>query len=766
VLRVVHRLLVLAGAVALAATAARAGGPPNETCGTAEPIGPGLWSASTAGAAGNTALACGNSAASPDLWYVFEPDDDCVLVVDSCNSSFDTVLTIHTGCPASGGNEIACNDDADCDGDGEVDDDGWVARTHAPVTAGVPYWIRVSGYQGASGNFVLRVSCRPPVEVDDCADAVDLAEGTVFGDTTTATADGSASCATPAASPDVWYRFRPGQDCRLRASTCASALDTVLSVHAGCPGGAGGELACNDDACDGGSTVELDTTGGQSYWLRVAGANGASGPFALTTTCSPPGADAMIGELGELAQFGRVGSRIGAMMDSPVCNTGTSPLDWYPVSDGRHPFAVVNLYRIEAGRFEQIGGSWVKHGQGAAQHNACGLGCDPYPDSTHLGVGCSDTYSAFYNTQRRLLGPRSEVQPWTGQFTYAGSYLDTHSGPWNATEHMLELDDSDLDPALHPDATWIAELQIVAHDDGEPENNVGWNVVEVTGQPGGVWTFELTPSGTTLGPAVDAWSGAQHTRIPAVPSVDGQCILAARATPGTLGGWHYEYVLFNRHLDRKVRAITIPTAPGAPVRNLGFHAPPSTDPAHTNAPWTGTMAPSAVTFATGTYDAHPNTNPLRWGTAYTFRFDSDAAPTAGIVTLSLYEPGTPGALFPSTIVPGASAAAPAAGSVSEVRLGRAAGGRIALDWSPSCAAGDGDYAVYEGALGAFASHRPVLCTTGGATSATITPAAGATYYLVVPDNGVREGGYGTDGAGVARPRSSLPCLPSEALACP
>jgi hypothetical protein len=95
------------------------------------------------------------------------------------------------------------------------------------------------------------------------------------------------------------------------------------------------------------------------------------------------------------------------------------------------------------------------------------------------------------------------------------------------------------------------------------------------------------------------------------------------------------------------------------------------------------------------------------------------------------------------------------------------GGDVTLLWDPSCASGDDDYEVYEGSLGDFASHAQRLCTTGGATAATFTPAVGNAYYLVVPRNAVSEGSYGRRSDGADRPQSTTACLPQEiAGSCP
>jgi hypothetical protein len=90
---------------------------------------------------------------------------------------------------------------------------------------------------------------------------------------------------------------------------------------------------------------------------------------------------------------------------------------------------------------------------------------------------------------------------------------------------------------------------------------------------------------------------------------------------------------------------------------------------------------------------------------------------------------------------------------------------ITLTWGPSCLPSDTDYAVYEGTLGAFDSHASRLCSTSGATSATLTPAGGSTYYLVVPLSDDSEGSYGLGEADAERPQGSPACVIQTIGAC-
>lgn len=122
---------------------------------------------------------------------------------------------------------------------------------------------------------------------------------------------------------------------------------------------------------------------------------------------------------------------------------------------------------------------------------------------------------------------------------------------------------------------------------------------------------------------------------------------------------------------------------------------------------------------------------------------------------------------PVTLPFAPAGAVPDGGRVSGAPLTveKVPGQRIRLSWSPSCAPGSNDYAIYEGTIGDWDSHMPLFCSTGGATTRTFGR-LGSNYYIVVPRNGVREGSYGLDSAGNERPPSAMACLPQEVGGCP
>ncbi|USO00172.1 MAG: hypothetical protein H6810_05780 [Phycisphaeraceae bacterium] len=490
----------------------------------------------------------------------------------------------------------------------------------------------------------------PPSDL--CADATLIADGLYMGDTTGHGTDGNADCAESSFSPDVWYRYIAPEDGVLTLDMCGSLFDTMLSVHTGCPGDETNQIACSDDFdCNGNGTPSDDgwvsylrtpIEQGVEYIIRVSGWNGDFGGYVLDVSHDLPptgGADVLIGEIGECVQYGRIGDVIGCAMDSPVCNDGSEPLDWYPIEDGRHPFMAFNMYRLFNGRLTQIGMSSIKHGFASGQADACGLGCIPYPNSTHTGVGCSDTYWAGLNAIQSNMGPRAEINPWTPSYTYFGSHIDQTSGQGHdAIQHRLQMHDADLDPLQNPGAQYFCELYVLAHDDHDHMNSVAHEPVGVSGVPGDTWSFDVSGGLTDLGPAIAAWPGAEVVIVPEEPVDDGRVFIASKITD--LGGtWRYEFAVYNHDMASAVQSFTVPVPAARQVTNIGFHAVESHDEPFSNDPWTATRTAEGVVWSTEPYSVNPNANPLRWGTMYSFWFDSDAPPGETNVGVEPYFPG-------------------------------------------------------------------------------------------------------------------------------
>lgn len=266
------------------------GGANNNTCGSAANLPLGTVTGNTGVATTDGATNCPSGVATgKDLWYNFSPPCNGTYRFSTCGSAFDTVLSIHTGCPGSASNVVICNDDAAagtaCAGTAQ-------SVVTATLTGGTLYVVRVAGYLGASGAFTLNASAvgvGSPNNV--CANATPLSLGSnVNGSTTCDSNDGVASCVS-SLSNDVWYTFTPTCSATYTFSTCNAAtnFDNVLSLHTACPGVAANQIACNDDSC-GTTTAQITAslTAGTTYVLRVGGfaADGA-GNFNLKVMGTP-----------------------------------------------------------------------------------------------------------------------------------------------------------------------------------------------------------------------------------------------------------------------------------------------------------------------------------------------------------------------------------------------------------------------------------------------------------------------------------------------
>lgn len=149
-------------------------------------------------------------------------------------------------------------------------------------------------------NNLWQVSVTLPASACAAPTAIPAAGGTITG-TTSGPSTLRGTCGVTGGAPERVYAWTPSQSGTATFDTCASAgtsIDTVLYVREGqCRRGT--ELACNDDTpgcatTQGqlGSRVAVNVTAGQTYFVAVDGAEGASGEFELHVTppsdVSPP----------------------------------------------------------------------------------------------------------------------------------------------------------------------------------------------------------------------------------------------------------------------------------------------------------------------------------------------------------------------------------------------------------------------------------------------------------------------------------------------
>lgn len=175
-----------------------------------------------------------------------------------------------------------------------------------------------------------------------------------------------------------------------------------------------------------------------------------------------------------------------------------------------------------------------------------------------------------------------------------------------------------------------------------------------------------------------------------------------------------------------------------------------------------------VDIAAGRFTLDPGLARI-WSVSYTFPADTCSGPWTA--TMQIDDGSVTLATASTTVTVGT---ATPAGRVSDgatmpgppLLVEHATGGGVWLTWGASCSPDDTDYEVYAGTMDDFTQYMPLLCTTGGATSATLGPSGDNQFFLVVPRNSVHEGSYGTNSAGVERPPNAGACLSQSSASCP
>jgi hypothetical protein len=370
------------------------------------------------------------------------------------------------------------------------------------------------------------------------------------------------------------------------------------------------------------------------------------------------GVDLLLSELYGVASLGRIGfypnGRSGFAVATSVCNDGTAPIPWDAPMGETHPMIAMAMYRLDAaGRLEMIGTSWMKHGFNALSQDLCSFGCSSSRHDT-LDVGCSDTYSVINNGTRLYLGPREEVDPYTGAWEACGSWFDASPADCqrsyfgdaaDAVEHRLEVEDSDLAVS---GATFYCEAAYVVAGDENIGNHIGWRQIAPT-WVGSAWLTPTVGPGNApnFGPRVSTWGDLRYTTR--VAQDDGEVLLAVRVTDLGGGSWHYEYALFNWRSGRGVRSFGVPVGQ-ANLTNIGFHDVDQ-DPGND---WTVSQAGGRIEWSTSTWASDPSANALRHHTLYNFRFDADRPPVDALALSDIFAPGIAASFSMETRAPAVS----------------------------------------------------------------------------------------------------------------
>ncbi len=427
------------------------------------------------------------------------------------------------------------------------------------------------------------------------------------------------------------------------------------------------------------------TLGGLSLSGKLRLASGPpSDPFVESEPENPGRAvtlDVGICRLSSMSMYGR--ESIGGVMNSGFAvlttsiNHGTGAIAWRSngvaigaVMPTEHPVIGVNLFRINAGKLEQIGEGWLKHGWAATNSTECPTSCTSSGSGTALGAGCTDTYGAGLNAEYRYLGPKSEINPYTGIWTAEGGWFaqggndrlrritnsqvmpgtatsttgNVSSYTWAPTQSRMKVTDPDLQVAgsqfLYEGfyaAGWVhtsnsASSTRVQQVDVNKYNNYAYRFVTpnaVTNTSGAVTSWTMSDAAALNGgPAINAWG---DSRVTGQPRLVGDVITAVKVTD-IGGGWYfYDYAVYNLDLDREVDAFTISVADSVDVRNITFR---DTDKNATNQ-WTMERSNGNVRWT-----MPAGGNALSWARLFNFRFEAQTPPVPGFGQADMRKVGT------------------------------------------------------------------------------------------------------------------------------
>jgi hypothetical protein len=377
---------------------------------------------------------------------------------------------------------------------------------------------------------------------------------------------------------------------------------------------------------------------------------------AQTTCQGHTGPDVIVGDITGPANYSAIGGYEALSLGSYSCNMGTQPVGWH-AGTNQHPVIGGELYRYKvvngAGRFEQVGLSWLKHGFYALSNNLCCNNCQP-TDGSILGVGCSDPYTASRNGDPTGMGPRYQVNAHTGFFIYPPP------APSGGNTGRLEVAVTDLEVSSSGGTRYFGNCQYVTPDDAtanNQNNNSSYREVTVTGS-GSAWTFGFTGGTHREIPAIKAWqaceSGVTMTNIQLAN--EGLLIFGFKTTPLSGGQYHYEYAIYNMNSDLSVGSFSLPVPANVTLSNVGFHdvtrrgGDGGGGINYDGTDWPHTNAGGNLSWSTSTFAQNQNANAIRWGTTYNFHFDANASPTSGTITIGTFK--NAGSVQTTSDVPG------------------------------------------------------------------------------------------------------------------
>jgi hypothetical protein len=367
------------------------------------------------------------------------------------------------------------------------------------------------------------------------------------------------------------------------------------------------------------------------------------GETCATHPIWPPEADVDVQliDIGAVQWMRNIGAdKIIVAPSARLKNIGTAEVPWYqqfttpphdPYNNDQHPFLNWAIYREIDGRFEQLGVSGIKHAFLTINSN-CTINCG----SSHiLWLGCEDVYGTGNNDSSFALGPRAEIEAFTGVWENCGSFFDpmpctgSHQQSSNGTdENRLSVYTADLtDPAV---TSMYMQAWYLIRDDVNIFNSMGYRSIAPTPSGGG-WNMNRGPvfkNGAALDNYVTPDTLSAMETSQSQKTGEGQFTVASKVVDLGGGLYRYNYAIENYEFDPRFINYHIPLSDTASFTNPVF-----SDPEHDDLNnWQFDHSNGQLNVVGS------DQNEQDWGMLFSFSFTSDSPPIQGEMTIDAAHP--------------------------------------------------------------------------------------------------------------------------------
>lgn len=237
-----------------------------------------------------------DGAGGQSIWYSWTAPSSATATINTCGSTFDTILAVYTGAAVNSLTPVARNDDGALCRDGAED----LSFVSFPTRAGTTYRIAVDGFEQSAGVVTLSWSLRtaPANDGFGAARRITGARGRMAGTNVGATRQAGEPRHGGSGIASVWYRWRAPRTMRAVFATCGATFDSLLGVYRGSRLTSLRALARNDDGCPRGlgSRATASVVRGTVYRIAIDGLGQSAGRFTLTWGQAPCIVPGVVGE--------------------------------------------------------------------------------------------------------------------------------------------------------------------------------------------------------------------------------------------------------------------------------------------------------------------------------------------------------------------------------------------------------------------------------------------------------------------------------------